>query len=287
MAASSLLVVQAACFGTPIPAAAATWTADRLSAVALAEASLLERCKTSPRHQRWKEKRNARSHPAGQAGVLFVTGATGFCGAFFVAELLRSRPPGTTAVCLARAGSDAEATARVNAGFAFWRIGTAPGSWRAVAGDLGKERFGLADEEYLRIRDQVTEIWHAGAVVSGSLPFEELREHNVAGTRRVAQLAADSGGAPLFFLSTMAVAPDRAAAAAVPPPGGKAGGSGHHPRPMPERGFSPMMPIRSRRWPRALQFSSYAMSKWAAESLLQEACRSHGLRVVAFRLGTM
>lgn len=122
-------------------------------------------------------------------GPLLLTGATGFLGMELIARYLEQTD--RTVYALVRAGDDAEAQARLRA--AVGRVVAAPERFDhrllAVRGDVALPGLGLPRSRRLALADSVTEIVHAAASVSFTLPLEEAREINVEGTRRMLELA--------------------------------------------------------------------------------------------------
>lgn len=122
-------------------------------------------------------------------GPLLLTGATGFLGMELLARYLERTE--RTVYALVRAGDDAEAQARLRA--AAERVVKAPGRFDhrllAVRGDVALPGLGLPRSRRLALADAVTEIVHAAASVSFTLPLEEARAINVEGTRRLLELA--------------------------------------------------------------------------------------------------
>ncbi|KAL2914197.1 hypothetical protein HK105_206290 [Polyrhizophydium stewartii] len=100
--------------------------------------------------------------------TFFLTGATGFLGAFVLQSLLE-RHPHARVVCLVRAESDSSATARLvstsKQRLAWSDAWLRNGRVRAVAGDLSAERFGLSDAVWDALCHEVDLIIHNGALV--------------------------------------------------------------------------------------------------------------------------
>ncbi|AUH39488.1 non-ribosomal peptide synthetase [Streptomyces sp. CMB-StM0423] len=143
--------------------------------------------------------------PAGGPREVLLTGATGFVGAFLLAELLRA----TTARvhCLVRAGTAAEARERLAAALRAYGLGAAAGDPRTVAipGDLGSVDLGARPEHWARLRDGVDTIVHAGARVHHISPYTLLKPANVEGTRTLLGLAAEGRPKAFHHLSTLGV----------------------------------------------------------------------------------
>jgi thioester reductase-like protein len=136
---------------------------------------------------------------------VLVTGASGFVGAFLLAELLtRTR---ARVRCLVRAGSDDEAALRLR------RALELHGLWRSehqpriipVAGDLSRPRLGLSEGDFGALAASVNVIYHAGALVNFLFPYGDVRAANVDGTREILRLAALGALKPVHFISTLSV----------------------------------------------------------------------------------
>lgn len=105
----------------------------------------------------------------GKKQTIFLTGATGFLGAFILRELLL-RSNVDRVICLVRAHDKQKALARLREG------STDRNAWdeqwvqtdrlQVVPGDLGLMNFGLSTETWLQLADSVDVIVHNGALVS-------------------------------------------------------------------------------------------------------------------------
>ena len=150
--------------------------------------------------------------PAGDPaceGVL-LTGATGFVGKELLASYLeQTAQPVYT---LVRAGDDDGAAERVRASVRslFGRDEAYSDRVVPVAGDIERPNLGLDPGASDVLAGRITEIVHAAASVSFSLPIEQARRINVEGTRRLldfAQQCKRQGGLRRFsYLSTAYVA---------------------------------------------------------------------------------
>ena len=123
-------------------------------------------------------------------GDVLITGATGFLGMELMARLLEDGDRRVWA--LVRAPDQAAADARVRDTLAS--LVPDPDSYadrvQAVAGDLLEPGLGLSPRRRDELAEHVDEVIHSAASVSFSLPLAEARAINVAGTRRVLELAA-------------------------------------------------------------------------------------------------
>ena len=126
----------------------------------------------------------------------FLTGATGFLGAYVLRDLL-SRPG--KVVALVRAKDAEGALGRIQQtceAYGIWDE-----SWQSrlecVVGDLEKPNFGIVPETWNRLADTVDVIIHNGALVHWVLPYSRLRAPNVLSTMTALALA--TIGKPKYF----------------------------------------------------------------------------------------
>ncbi|MET8700119.1 thioester reductase domain-containing protein [Kitasatospora sp. NPDC004723] len=144
--------------------------------------------------------------PAGTAPQdVLLTGATGFVGAFLLAELLERRPG--TVHCLVRADDEQHALRRVLANLTTYGVDVGDAAARIVpvVGDLSKSRFGLGAEEFTGLHARIGDIFHCGATVKWTYPYSGLEAANVDGTREVLRLATAGAARPVHFISTVGV----------------------------------------------------------------------------------
>jgi len=197
---------------------------------------------------------------SGASGI-FLTGATGYLGAYLLAKLLeRGHGP---VHCLVRAASPDAALRRIRETFGTYRI------WRdeyasrivPVIGDLEQPRLGLSEREFGALAAQVGRIYHAGARVHFTLPYASLRKSNVHGTHEIIRLAAEGTRKSLHHISTTAVFPDIAYPNGI---------------------------IREDLEPTQVEALStgYAETKWVAERLVV-AARARGIPVTIHRVGSV
>ena len=124
-----------------------------------------------------------------------LTGATGFVGMAVLARLLdRDERPVAVSV-RARDQDHADARLRDVLGALYEDADRHAGRVRAVAGDIEVPGLGLDAFTQGRLADEVGEIVHAAASVSFELPMDASRAINVAGTRRMLELARDCASA--------------------------------------------------------------------------------------------
>lgn len=139
----------------------------------------------------------------------FLTGATGFLGAFLVQSLLRSYDE-IKVICLARApngGGDAEALARVRQNLEQHQVWEESFADRivGVVGDISRPRWGLTEERFGELAASCDFVIHNGAVVHWVERYEALKAANVDATREAVRFCATRKIKPLYFVSSTAV----------------------------------------------------------------------------------
>lgn len=148
-------------------------------------------------------------------GAVFLTGATGFVGQEVLCRYLTRSD--RRILALIRAADSAEAGERLRAALDSL-LGSDDAFGKrvsAVCGDVRRPRLGLDEAGYQALAADVTDIVHAAASVSFTLPLRESRDINVGGTRRVIEFARDChrlgrGLRRLCHVSTAYVAGDHA-----------------------------------------------------------------------------
>jgi L-2-aminoadipate reductase len=107
----------------------------------------------------------------GDSVTVFLTGATGFLGAFILHSLL-SHERIKKVICIVRSTTDAKATERLIQSASdrgVWDEGwIRTGRLEVLCGDLDKEAFGLNPREWDRIAGEADVVLHNGALVSKS-----------------------------------------------------------------------------------------------------------------------
>ncbi|CAF4537473.1 unnamed protein product [Rotaria sp. Silwood1] len=194
------------------------------------------------------------------SSTIFITGTTGFVGAFLLAELLKVYPSECKFICLVRCQVSTNPLDRIQENMIFLQLWNEEFRDRIVAlrGDLAQKHFGLDNETYSVLANQIDTIFHCGAAVNFVLPYNKLYSSNVSGTLEVIRLATHATTCiPVHYISTISVLPSEMI----------------HEAPIDE-----ISPNHLR--------SGYAQSKWVAEKLIAKASRL-GLPVNIYRLGSI
>ncbi|WP_160159826.1 amino acid adenylation domain-containing protein [Streptomyces sp. WAC05374] len=188
---------------------------------------------------------------------VFLTGATGFVGAYLLRELLDRTDADVHALVRARDAAHAmDRLARAQTRYGIRRP-LPPHRVRPLLGDLTRPRLGLTGQDWEDEAAGADVIHHCGAEVNFLYPYEKLRAANVYGTREVVALAARRA-IPLHHVSTVAVVHGMGAAGV---------------RDVTEE--TPLDHVE-------LLSMGYTESKWVAEELVRCAARA-GLPVAVHR----
>ncbi|CAF2389626.1 unnamed protein product [Rotaria sp. Silwood2] len=202
------------------------------------------------------EKKNRSMSPS----TIFITGTTGFVGAFLLAELLKVYPSHCKFICLVRCSVSTNPLDRIQENMMFLQLWNEECQDRIVAlrGDLAQERFALDNETYSELANRIDIIFHCGATVNFVLPYNKLYSSNVFGTLEIIRLATHATTyIPVQYISTISVLPSEI---------------------MHEVHIDEISPNHLR--------SGYAQSKWVAEKLIAKANRL-GLPMSIYRLGSI
>jgi thioester reductase-like protein len=198
--------------------------------------------------------------PDGMPRDVFLTGATGFLGAYLLADLLRHTPARVR--CLVRASSPAAGLARMRAQLERYALAhDLPWSRvEAIPGDLALPDLGLDGVLLERLAHELDAVYHCGASVNFARPYGTLRAPNVLGTQSILRLACRARTKPVHHVSTFAVL------SGAFRPG--------------IRTLLETMPL-----PEPVGHDTgYSESKWVAEGLV-ELARARGVPVAVYRPG--
>ncbi|MEH2041209.1 non-ribosomal peptide synthetase [Nostoc sp.] len=143
--------------------------------------------------------------PMAEPSAIFLTGATGFLGAFLLADLLEETQ--ADVYCLVRSASVEEGKQRLQRNLEFYLLWKAGFNSRIipVLGDLSEPHFGLSIERFQILASRIDIIYHNGALVNHVYPYALLKAANVQGTEEVLKLASLSKIKPVHFISTTSV----------------------------------------------------------------------------------
>ena len=139
------------------------------------------------------------------SGATFLTGATGFVGAYLLGELL-SQTDGDV-LCLVRADDESHALRRIESNLDKYGINCPQSRHRIVpvVGDLALPLFGLSAAAFDSLHGIIGNIVHCGGMVKWTYPYDGLSAANVDGTVSVLRLATVGTPRPVHFISTVGV----------------------------------------------------------------------------------
>jgi amino acid adenylation domain-containing protein/thioester reductase-like protein len=197
-----------------------------------------------------------------QPARIFLTGATGFLGAFLLYELLQQTDADIH--CLVRSNNVQQGKKKIQANLESYSLWNECFSSRIipVIGDLSQPLFGLGDQQFQLLASTIDVIYHNGALVNFVEPYPKLKAANVLGTQEVLRLASQIKVKPVHYVSTISVFPW-------------------------EEDFSKEHIFRENdSLDRGSLAGGYGQSKWVAEKLVIIA-RTRGLPVCIYRPGTV
>jgi thioester reductase-like protein len=195
-----------------------------------------------------------------QPESILLTGATGFVGAFLLAELLTQTS--ADIYCLVRAETEEIAHQRLRENLDFYRLWQESYRERIkpVPGDLAQPRLGINEKIFEWLAQKVDLIWHCGAAVKWTYPYAALAPANVEGTIEILRLATLGKTKPLHHVSTVGVFSSRA---------------------FDGQTITESTPLDTG----GALYTGYAQTKWVSEALVREAA-ARGLPVNIYRINT-
>ena len=194
------------------------------------------------------------------AEVLFVTGATGWLGAYVVHELLEKTS--ADIYCLVRAEDEIAGLQRISDNLMQYNLALNTDCLariKPVPGDLAQRNLGMSEDRWIYMVNNVDAIYHIAASVSIASSYPEMRAANVGSVVELARMAIDGLAKPFYFCSSVAVLINY---------------DGHE--------FSIHKDETGVASPEGL-IVGYAQSKWVAETILLELS-NRGLPVKIFRI---
>jgi natural product biosynthesis luciferase-like monooxygenase protein/amino acid adenylation domain-containing protein/thioester reductase-like protein len=142
---------------------------------------------------------------------VFLTGATGYLGAYLLHEILAQT--NANVFCLVRAGSEQEGLARISEQlhWCFPKEDPGAGAQRIfpVLGDLRAEKLGINPQQYQKLSEMLDAVYHSAADVRHFGELEHFKAVNVGGTRSVIELAQTGKQKFLHHVSTVYVSGEK------------------------------------------------------------------------------
>jgi malonyl CoA-acyl carrier protein transacylase len=136
---------------------------------------------------------------------IFLTGATGFLGAFLLEGLIKQTE--SHLYCLVRAADSETGKQRLHDNlqkYGLWQDNYAK-RITVVLGDLAKSQLGLSDDEFRQLAKEIDVIYHNAAHLNFIYPYTGLKAVNVDSTQDILRLAVSNKLKPVHYISTIAV----------------------------------------------------------------------------------
>jgi thioester reductase-like protein len=202
------------------------------------------------------------THSVNECRRLFLTGSTGFLGAFLIRSLIeQNRGQDITIYCHVRARDEVAGLKRIMANmkhFRCWKDEYAQ-HIQAVTGSLDKPLMGMKENVYERLSMEVDAVYHNGALLNFLFPYAYLKGTNVNGTKECLRFACSGKAKYFHYISSYSVYDNPS----------------HFGKKVYESD-----PLTSSEG----YFLGYSETKWVSEKLVQIA-RERGLRACIYRPG--
>ncbi|NEP91384.1 MAG: NAD-dependent epimerase/dehydratase family protein [Okeania sp. SIO2C2] len=198
-----------------------------------------------------------------EPNAIFLTGATGFLGAFLLDELLRQTQ--ARIYCLVRGcKTDAEAQQKIVKNLDRYLLEYDSFNSRIipVIRDLSSSLLGLNEQQFEQLAQEIDVIYHAATFLNLAYPYTAMRAANVWGTQEILRLASKIQLKSVHFVSSYAVF--------------KSTGYFNKTSILEDDDLENC----------GVVYGGYAQSKWVTEKLLETAI-SQGIPVSIYRPGTI
>jgi thioester reductase-like protein len=141
----------------------------------------------------------------GEPKNIFITGGTGFLGAFIIRELLQET--NADIYCLVRAANAEEGKSKLQKNLEQYAIWQEEFNSRIIpiVGDLSLPLLGVGSEQFQTLATNIDTIYHSGALLNYVFPYSALKAANVLGTQEVLRLACQVKVKPVHYVSSVAV----------------------------------------------------------------------------------
>ena len=138
---------------------------------------------------------------------ILLTGATGYLGCHMLRDLLEETDATIHALVRGASAGEAESRLRRQLEFYFDRDLFSDYSDRIVlrTGDMGMERFGMAEEDYADLSKEIDCIINCAANVRHYGHYEDFEQINIKGVERLVALALEGRKKDVNHISTMSV----------------------------------------------------------------------------------
>ncbi|MFS0516460.1 amino acid adenylation domain-containing protein [Nostoc sp. UIC 10607] len=191
---------------------------------------------------------------------IFLTGATGFVGAFLVYELLRQTS--ADIYCLVRSANAELGKKKLQSHLESYKLWDETLSDRIipVTGDLSQPLLGLSHDQFQVMASKIDVIYHNAASINLVHSYSSLKAANVLGTQEILRLACQIKVKSVHYISTLSVLTSESHGEV--------------------KQISELHKFNHNQVP----FGGYAQTKWVAEKLVTTAYQ-RGIPVSIYRLG--
>jgi thioester reductase-like protein len=147
----------------------------------------------------------ASNAPVAEPKNIFLTGGTGFLGAFIIRELLQET--NADIYCLVRAANAEEGKSKLQNNLEQYAIWQEEFNSRIIpiVGDLSQPLLGIGSEQFKVLAANIDTIYHSAALLNYVFPYSALKTANVLGTQEVLRLACQTKVKPVHYVSSVAV----------------------------------------------------------------------------------
>ncbi|MDR2719294.1 MAG: thioester reductase domain-containing protein [Nitrososphaerota archaeon] len=200
-----------------------------------------------------------------QCHNIFLTGSTGFLGAYLIRSLLKqsnnNNEGNVTLFCHVRAENQQKAMERIINNMQFFHCWeeTFRDKIVAVPGDLKKPQLGIEDNLYSNLCNTIDAVYHNGAILNFLFSYNQLKQTNVNGTIECLRFACTGNPKYFHYISSYSVYDNPS----------------HF-----DKNCLESDPLLSSEG----YFLGYSETKWVAEKLVAEAA-SRGLQTTLYRPG--
>jgi FkbH-like protein/thioester reductase-like protein len=144
--------------------------------------------------------------PQSKIEQILLTGCTGNLGVFLLMDLLRLTD--ATVYCLIRSSNEEEGLERLRKAFESRKLlwsNEVKRRIRILPGDLSKPKFGWNKTDWIEYAEKIEAIYHCGADVHFTRPYQSVRQVTVEGTRTILAFACQTNIKPVHYVSTIGV----------------------------------------------------------------------------------
>lgn len=143
--------------------------------------------------------------PSNEHNNILLTGSTGFVGAYLLDSLLKLTK--SNIYCLVRSKTESDAKEKILNNLSQYGLRDSIDQSRIfpITGDLTLSKLGLDPQQYKNLSEKIDVIYHNGALVNFSYPYDALKAANVDGTKEIIRFAAAKKIKHIHHISTLAV----------------------------------------------------------------------------------